>query len=70
MRRGPAFTLFAIGQFFAIALVVHGVAHPGRIASADSFNRVAFHMVPIALWYIGSAIALFWPFGRAGVETE
>ena len=54
VRRGADVTLFAIAQFFAIALVVFGVAHPGRLATADSFNRVAFHMVPVAMWYIGA----------------
>jgi hypothetical protein len=58
---GLAYTLFAIVQFFAIALVVHGVAHPGRTSTADSFARVAFHIVPIALWYAAYAVATFWP---------
>lgn len=58
---GPVYTLFVIAQFFAVALVVHGLVHPGRLSSADSFNRVAFHVVPIALWYAASAVATFWP---------
>ena len=62
---GPLFSLFAVAQFFAIALVVFGVAHPGRLSTADSFNRVAFHIVPVALWYLGSALAVLWPFSHA-----
>ena len=59
-----------IAQFFAIALVVHGLAHPGRLSSADSFNRVAFHIVPIALWYAASAVATFWPDRTLGEGAE
>jgi hypothetical protein len=57
---GPAYTLFAIAQFFAVALVVHGVTHPGRLSPADSFNRVAFHIVPVILFYTAASVAVFW----------
>jgi hypothetical protein len=66
---GPVYTLFALAQFFAIALVVHGLAHPGRLSAADSFNRVAFHVVPIALWYAASAVATFWPSDTPGDDV-
>ncbi|MDH4140470.1 MAG: hypothetical protein OEV43_07855 [Coriobacteriia bacterium] len=49
--------LFAIGQFFAVAVVVHGLGHPGRLSPADSFARVAFHVVPLVFWYGGSIAA-------------
>jgi hypothetical protein len=68
LKRGdtPVYTLFAIAQFFAVALVVHGLAHAGRLNPTDSFNRVAFHIVPTALWYCASAVVLFWPLRTAG----
>ena len=44
---------FAIVQFFVVALVVHGTSHVGRIGWGDSFNRVAFHIVPLIYVYIG-----------------
>jgi len=44
----------ALVQFFAIALVVHTLGHPGRLSMADSFNRVAFHTVPVFLWYLAA----------------
>jgi hypothetical protein len=48
--------LYAIGQFFFIALVVHGVAHEGRLNPADSFNRLVFHVLPLVFW-LGGLIA-------------
>ena len=55
-RRGDwsATLLLATSAFFGIALAVHGATHPGRLAVADSFNRVAFHAVPVVMWYVGS----------------
>lgn len=41
-------------QFFATALAVHSMSHPGRLHPADSFNRVAFHTLPLFLWYLTS----------------
>ena len=49
--RWPAFLLFAIVQFLAIAVVVHGIGHPGRLSVADSFNRTSFHVIPLVFWY-------------------
>lgn len=46
--------LGALGLFFAVALIVHGVSHPGRLGPADSFNRVAFHVVPLVWLLAGS----------------
>ena len=51
--RWPVYLLYTIGQFFVVAVLVHGVAHPGRLSPADSFTRVAFHVVPLAFWYAG-----------------
>lgn len=42
----------ALIEFFAIALVVHTAGHHGRLAAADSFNRVVFHTVPLFDWYV------------------
>lgn len=54
--RWPALTLYAVAQFFAIAVVVHGTSHPGRLSPADSFARVAFHAVPLVFVYAGYVI--------------
>lgn len=43
--------------FFAIAALVHGTSHPGRIGTGDSFNRVAFHAIPLLVWYAGAVVA-------------
>lgn len=51
----PAF--FAICLFFTIAGVVHGASHEGRIGSGDSFNRVAFHAIPLVVWYASAVTA-------------
>ncbi|MBN2404267.1 MAG: hypothetical protein JXE06_01655 [Coriobacteriia bacterium] len=49
--RWPTYLAYAIGQFFVVAFLVHGVGHPGRLSPADSFARVAFHAVPLVFWY-------------------
>ena len=38
--------------FFAVATTIHSMVFPGRLHPADSFNRVAFHILPIAIWYL------------------
>lgn len=43
--------------FFAVAALVHGTSHPGRIGAGDSFNRVAFHAIPLVAWYVGAVVA-------------
>ncbi len=55
--RWPAYLLFTIGQFLVVAVLVHGVAHPGRLSPADSFTRVSFHSVPLVFWYMGIVAA-------------
>lgn len=62
-RRGETLAdlLFVAAQFLAVALVVHGLSHPGRLSPGDSFNRVAFHLVPILLWYTVVAVSAFLP---------
>jgi hypothetical protein len=45
--------LLVVFQFFVVALVVHGVTHPGREGWSDSFTRVAFHIVPVLFWLFG-----------------
>ena len=53
--------ILALIQFFAIAFTVHSLAFPGRLHPADSFNRVAFHSLPLFAWYLtafaGTAVA-------------
>jgi len=46
--------LFAVIQFMAIAIVVHGATHAGRIRLTDSFNRAALHIVPVAFLYVAT----------------
>jgi len=55
-RRWPALMLYAIVQFFVIAIAVHGTSHPGRLSPADSFSRVAFHAVPLIFVYAGYVV--------------
>jgi hypothetical protein len=63
-----AMLLYAIAQFLVVALVVHGISHPGHPGFTDSFNRVAFHSVPLIWWLFGSmlgaAVAGVLPFAR------
>jgi hypothetical protein len=42
--------VFAAFLFFSIALVVHGLTHPGRTGWSDSMNRLVFHIVPVLFW--------------------
>ena len=46
----------SIALFFVVAVVVHGTSHVGRVGPTDSFNRVAFHIVPVILWYAGMVL--------------
>jgi hypothetical protein len=39
--------------FFTTAALIHGASHLGRLGPTDSFNRVAFHIVPVIVWYTG-----------------
>ncbi len=52
----PTYLLFAIGQFFFIAVVVHSLSHVGRLSPNDSFNRTSFHAVPLILWYATTVV--------------
>ena len=45
--------LLVVFEFFVVAIVVHGVTHPGREGWSDSFTRVAFHIVPVLFWLFG-----------------
>jgi hypothetical protein len=50
--------LFAtVVLFFMTAALVHGTSHPGRVGTGDSFGRVAFHIVPVIVWYAGVVAA-------------
>ncbi len=51
----PAF--LSVVLFFVIAALVHGVSHEGRIGVGDSFNRVAFHALPLVVWYVAAVVA-------------
>ena len=51
----PAF--LSIVLFLAIAGLVHGTQHPGRIGPGDSLNRVLFHVVPLFTWYTAAVVA-------------
>jgi len=57
------YLLFAIAQFFIVAVAVHGASHPGRLSPNDSFNRVSFHAIPLIFWYgaiVVTAIVAEW----------
>lgn len=58
--------------FFILAGLVHGTSHPGRIGVGDSFNRVAFHAVPLMVFYVGAVVAriLSAPIADAVAEAE
>lgn len=56
----PAVLQLAIVQFAVIALVVHALVHPGRIAWFDSLSRVAFHVLPLVLWLFVLVLARVW----------
>jgi hypothetical protein len=61
---GRQLLLFAVFQFFAIALVLHASVHPGHISPSDSFNRVALHILPTVFWYLAAyAGSLGWSKG-------
>ena len=60
---------YALVQFFLIAMVVHGALHPGRLSVSDSFNRIAFHTVPLAFWFIGYFVATVLSDARLGEEV-
>lgn len=47
------YLLFSLYVFAVVALAVHGTSHSGRVAEADTFNRVVFHALPLAFVYIG-----------------
>jgi hypothetical protein len=47
------YLLYTIFQFFAVALAVHALNQPGRLGWGDSFNRVAFHILPVVYLYAG-----------------
>lgn len=46
--------LYVALQFLGIALVVFGVMAPGITKYMDSFNRLALHIVPVAVWYLAA----------------
>jgi hypothetical protein len=52
-NRWGGYLLYAIVQFFALAFVIHAATHPGRIGWGDSFNRIAFHALPLLFWLFG-----------------
>nr|MDA3935772.1 hypothetical protein [Actinomycetota bacterium] len=60
---------YVLVQFFLVAMVVHGALHPGRLSVSDSFNRIAFHAVPLAFWFIGYFVATVLADVRSGEEV-
>jgi hypothetical protein len=59
LRRGSTarFVFLCTGLYFGVASVVHAATHPGRVGALDSFSRIAFHAVPLLLWYMGAVVA-------------
>jgi len=43
--------------FFIVAALVHGLSHEGRVGPGDSLNRVAFHALPVVIWYVAAVVA-------------
>jgi len=43
--------------FMGIAILVHGLTHPGHLGWTDSFNRIAFHATPLVWWAFGNLMA-------------
>ncbi|MDP2181977.1 MAG: hypothetical protein Q8K99_05325 [Actinomycetota bacterium] len=68
--RWPVLHLYAIAQFFAVAVVVHGTSHTGRLSPADSFARVAFHAVPLVFVYAGYVVGGLLDTCRKGRDAE
>lgn len=59
--------LLVVVEFLVVALLVHAATHVGRTGFGDSFNRVSFHVVPLAFWYLASVFgASASRLGRAG----
>lgn len=55
--RAPRASVFmTIVLFMLVSSVVHAATHPGRIGDLDSFTRVAFHVIPLSVWYAGTII--------------
>jgi len=51
-------TLFlSVVLFFLVLTMIHGTSHVGRLGWGDSANRVAFHIVPVVIWYVGEVIS-------------
>jgi hypothetical protein len=44
------YLLYAIFQFMALAFLVHGATHPGRIGWSDSYTRLVIHILPVFFW--------------------
>lgn len=54
-RTGTAWVgMVGLVLFFDVAVLVHGLTHPGRLSWADSFNRIAFHAAPLLWWAFGA----------------
>lgn len=55
--RAPRASVFmTIVLFFLVASMVHATTHPGRIGDLDSFTRVAFHVIPLGVWYAATIV--------------
>lgn len=48
---------WTVPMFLAAAFAVHATQHPGRLGWTDSFNRIAFHVVPVVFLCVGAIIA-------------
>lgn len=48
---------WTIVAFFSAAFAVHGTQHAGHLGWTDSFNRIAFHIVPVVFLCMGAIIA-------------
>lgn len=73
--RLPGYLLFAVFQFFLVAVFVHSWSHVGRLSANDSFNRVSFHVIPLVFWYAATVVTtvvaeLAQPHGALGAGAD
>ncbi|MBE0417907.1 MAG: hypothetical protein IBX63_09100 [Coriobacteriia bacterium] len=60
----------SIVLFFLMAVLVHGTSHVGRVGWGDSANRVAFHIVPVIVWYVAEVAGSMLTRNQSGRRTS
>lgn len=60
LRRGSQtnwIPVTALVLFMEAAVMIHGATHLGHLGWTDSFNRIAFHALPLVWWVFGFLVA-------------